>query len=76
MPSTLNLQIINLVNDDTLASIEMLEKYFLDDIYPLCIKKYQTKQENGTTTEDGEPIITSLILKRLRCEALTRGKVS
>jgi len=75
MPLPLNLQIINLVNDDTLVSIEMLEQYFLEAIYSLCIKRYQTKLENGTSTEDGGPIITSLILKGLRCEALTRGKV-
>jgi len=52
MPLPHNLH-INLVNDDTLLSIEMLEQYFLDAIYSPCIKRYQTKLENGTSTEDG-----------------------
>lgn len=53
----------------------MLEEYFLDAVEPLCIKTYQTKQEQVTTMEDEGPVITSLTLKHLCCKALSRGKL-
>ena len=65
MAPPLNLQIINLVNDSTIVHIEMLEDYFLETVYPLCIQKYQTKQEQINTTEDGGPVITTLAMQGL-----------
>ena len=52
----------------------MLEEYFEDTVYPMSIKKYQTKTYgNGASTEDGGPFIISL-MNGIHCKALTRGK--
>ena len=54
----------------------MLEEYFENTVYPMCVKKYQTKlQGNGASTEDGGPFIVSLIMEAIHCNDLTRGKV-
>lgn len=73
---TFNLQLIAIVDDEQIVKTEMLEDYFTDTIYPLCIKKYQTKLHgNGVCAEDGGPLITSLVMSGIRCNTLTRGKV-
>ncbi|KAJ7337873.1 hypothetical protein OS493_008031 [Desmophyllum pertusum] len=68
-------EIIDIVNDEDIVKTEMLEQYFHDTMYPLCIKRYQTKHGNAATPEDGGPFIISLIMNGLHCEALTRGKL-
>ena len=64
------------MDDQQIVETEMLDEYLEDTIYPLCIKKYQTKLHgDGVCTEDGGPFITSLVMRGICCNELTRGKV-
>lgn len=70
------MQLIAIIIEEQIAKTEMLEEYFEDTVYPMSIKKYQTKTNgNGASTEDGGPFIISLIMNGIHCKALTRGKV-
>ncbi|KAJ7380542.1 hypothetical protein OS493_009008 [Desmophyllum pertusum] len=65
--------IIDIVDDDDdICSHEDLRKYFRNVVYPLRINKYQINQCKGSN-EDGEPLITSLVLHAISCGTFTRG---
>lgn len=71
-----SLQLIDIIDDEEIVNTKMLEEYFENTVYPICVKKYQTKlQGNGASTEDGGPFIVSLIMEAINCNDLTRGKV-
>ena len=68
------MKIIEIMGDANLCSKEDLATYFHKVVYPLGIKKYQVKHAHAST-EDGEPIITSLIMDAINSEDFTRGSV-
>jgi len=63
-----------IVGDEKLCSNEDLGRYFHQVVYPLGIKKYQVKHSHATT-EDGEPIITTLVMDAINSEDCTQGSV-
>ena len=69
-----SLKIGEIVDDEKLFSNEELERYFHQVIYPLGIRKFQVKL-GREISEDGEPVITTLIMKAIFSEASTRGLV-
>ena len=70
------LQLIDNINDEEIVDTKILEEYLENTIYPMCIKKYQTKlQGNGASTEDGGPFIVSLIMEAIHCNDLARSKI-
>ena len=68
------MKIIGIMGDANLCNKEDLARYFHKVVYPLGIKKYQVKHAHATT-EDGEPIITTLIMDATNSEDFTRGSV-
>ena len=68
------IKIIEIVGDEKLCSNEDLGRYFHQVVYPLGIKKYQVKHSHATT-EDGEPIITTLVMDAINSKDFTRGSV-
>ena len=68
------MKIIEIMGDENLCSKEDLARYFHKVAYPLGIKKYQVKHSYATT-EDGEPIITTLVMDAINSEDFTRGSV-
>ena len=67
-------KIIEIVGDEKLCSHEELGRYFHQVVYPLGINKYQVKHSHATT-EDGELIITTLVMDAINSEDFTRGSV-
>ena len=69
-----NLRSLKLWLTTTSAPKKTLEVTFTMWFTPLGIAKYQVKHPHAAT-DDGEPIITSLIMSAIECEAFTRGSV-
>lgn len=68
------MQLISIVNNDTIVNTEMMEIYFEQTVYPI-INKYQTKsKKNCVTNEDGEPFIMALTMAAMNGKTLTRGQ--
>ena len=68
------MKVIEIMGDENLCSKEDLVRCFHKVVYHLGIKKYQVKHSHATT-EDGEPIITTLVMDAINSEDFTRGSV-
>jgi len=68
------MKIIEIMGDGNLCSKEDLARYFHKLVYPLRIKKYHVKHSHATM-EDGELIITNLIMDAINREDFTKGSV-